>query len=196
MERREIELIPREPEEAIKREKRLRTFRLAGFGFLGLSALILALLLSITGGQTVVTNNLRRQISEKEAQIGELSATEEKVVGFTDKNDALTQIFRERSHYSILLEALKGSIPSGVEVTGLSTSQAETTVGLSGEVQSYTELATFLKNLVDPAKGGSLFTQAGLTSVTFDPTKGTAQFVAEVVIMEGGLKKGWEVLLQ
>lgn len=203
MERREIELIPKELEEARKRGKLLRTSRFVGFGFLGLSILVAVLILSVVGAQTVTRNNLRRQISEKEARVSELSAVEEKVVALADKNTALTQIFSGRSYYSILLEALKKSIPSGVKVIGLSASaelssasQAETVVGLSGETLSYTVLATFLRNLVAPEKGGSLFTQAGLTSVTFDPTKGTAQFVVEVTLMESGLKKGWEALLE
>jgi len=196
VERREIELIPRELEEARKQEKLLGTARLVGFGFLALSILVIFLILSIVGAQTVMINNLRRQVGEKGARIGELSTVEEKVVGLSNKNIALTQIFGARSYHSILLQALKKSIPAGIRLNGLSASKTEATVGISGETQSYTELATFLKNLVDPEKGGSLFTQAGLTSVSFDPTKGTAQFVAEVVIIEGGLKKGWEELLK
>jgi len=196
MERREIELIPKELEEKREREKRLRTARFVGFGFLGLSVLVTVLILSVVGAQTVLRDNLLRQISGKEARLSELASTEEKVVALADKNVALTRIFSGRSYYSILLEALEKSVPSGIEVTGLSASQAEATVELSGEIQSYTELAIFLRNLVDPGKGGSLFTQAALTSVTFDPTKGTALFIAEVTLMENGLKKGWEVLLE
>lgn len=174
----------------------MRTFRLLGFGSLGLSVLIMVLLLSLVGAQTVQVNNLRRQVSEKETRIGELVAIEEKVVGLADKNNALTQIFGERDYYSILLEALRESIPAGVDVTGLSTSQGEVTVGLSGEIRGYIALAQFLRNLVDPEKGGSLFTQAGLTSVTFDRSSGKAKFVAEVTVVEDGLKKGWKVLLE
>jgi len=47
VERREIELIPRELEEARKQEKLLGTARLVGFGFLALSILVIFLILSI-----------------------------------------------------------------------------------------------------------------------------------------------------
>lgn len=196
VEKREIELIPREIEEAKKEEKGLRTARLIGFGVLGLSILAVVLLSSVVGGQMLLAKNLQGKISEKEIRIGELAATEEKVVALTDKNAALSQIFSERSYYSILLEALAKSVPQGITVTGLSAIQTGTKVGLSGETRSYLDLARFLKNLVDPEKGGSLFTQAGLTSVVFDPTKGTAQFVAEATVLETSLKKGWEGILR
>jgi len=195
-ERREIELIPRELEEARKQEKLLQTARLVGFGFLGLSFLVIFLILSIVGAQTVLISNLHRQISEKEARISELSTVEEKVVGLADKNAALTQIFSGRSYFSILLKTLETSIPQGIAITTLSTSQTEEVVALSGETRSYGDLAKFLRNLVDPEKGGSLFTQVALTSVVLEPTTGKAKFVAEATTVEGGLKKGWEELLK
>lgn len=195
-ERKEIELIPKEVEATRERERKIRTSRLVGFGFLGLSVLILALLLSLIGAQTVMVSSIRRQISEKEARIGELAATEDKVVALTDKSNAMTQIFSGKSYYSVLLEALQKSIPSGVEVTGVSASETEATVGLSGETQSYIDLAKFLENLVDSAMGGSIFTQVALSSVSFDPTTERAQFVAEATVVKANLKKGWEVLLE
>lgn len=196
LERREIELLPEEIEAARRRERELRTYRLIGLGFLGLAILVLVLLLSLIGGQTLLVNNLRRQISDKEARIGELAAVGEKVVGLADKNAALIQIFSGRSYYSILLETLKTSIPQGIVITNLSTSQTEKVVNLSGETRSYGDLAKFLRDLVDPKKGGSLFTQVALTSVVLEPTTGKAKFVAEVTVAEGGLQKGWEALLK
>lgn len=196
MERKEIELIPKEVEATRERERKIRISRLVGFGFLGLSVLILALLLSLIGIQTVTVNSIRRQISEKETRIGELATTEEKVVALTGKSDAMTQIFGGRSYYSILLEALEESIPSGVGVTGFSAGETEATVGLSGETQSYIDLAKFLENLVDSEMGGSVFSQVALTSVTFDPATEKAEFVAEATVVKANLKKGWEVLLE
>lgn len=196
MEKREIELIPREIEEAEREKKGLRAVRLIGFGVLGLSILAVALLSSVVGGQMLLAKNLQGKISEKEAKIDELAATEEKVTALADKSGALTQIFRERRYYSILFEALAGSIPMGIEVTGVSAEAAKTVVGLSGETQSYLDLAKFLENLVDPALGGSVFAEVALTSVTFDPNKGVAQFAAEVTVLEASLEKGWEGILR
>lgn len=196
VERREIELLPEEIEAARKHEKGLRTYRLIGLGILGLAILVLVLLLSLIGGQALLVNNVRRLISEKEAQIGELATTEEKIVGLADKNAALTQIFSARSYYSILLETLRKSVPQGIAITTLSAAQTGEAVNLSGETRSYGDLAKFLKNLVDPKKGGSLFTQVALSSVVLEPTTGKAKFVAEATVVEGGLKKGWETLLK
>lgn len=196
MERREIELIPREIEEAKKEEKGLRAVRLIGFGILGLSILIAVVLSSVAGGQMLLTKNLQGKISEREARIGELTAIEEKVGSLADKNDALTQIFRGRRYYSVLYEALEKSIPSGIEVTGTSADAAKSVVGLSGKTQSYLDLAKFLENLVDPALGGAVFTEVALTSVVFDPEKGEAQFAAEAKVLEASLEKGWEGILE
>jgi len=188
-ERKEIELIPKEVEAAREQKRKLRTARLIGFGVLGFAVLALVLLLSLIGGQALIVNNLRRQVSEEEARIAELASVEEKVLGLEGKNTALTQIFSRRSHYSILLRALQKSVPRGITIASLSAAQGKTVVDLSGTTKSYGDLAIFLRNLVDSKKGGSLFTEAALTSVALDPTLGVAKFIIVVAMQGNGLKR-------
>ncbi len=195
-ERKEIELIPKEVALARREERRLFTFRVAGFAFLGLTLVVLAILLSLIGGQTLLLNNLQRQVSTKEERIADLVEIEKKVTGLANKNNTLTQVFNTRSYYSVLLAAIKKSIPQGVVVTHLSTDQTTPMVNTSGTIRSYSELALFLKNLVDPTKGGSLFTEAGIQSVILDPTTGKAKFTVDITIAAGGLRKSLDDLLK
>ncbi|NIT03395.1 hypothetical protein GTO10_00400 [Candidatus Saccharibacteria bacterium] len=94
------------------------------------------------------------------------------------------------------MAAIKKSIPQGVVVTHLSTDQTTPMVNTSGTIRSYSELALFLKNLVDPTKGGSLFTEAGIQSVILDPTTGKAKFTVDITIAAGGLRKSLDDLLK
>ena len=192
IERREIELIPKELKETKKRSKLIRSTRLVGFGLLGISVLACVIGASVIGSQKVIAGRIQKQIAEKETRIAELNTIEEKLVLFAHKNSGLARIFGDRRYYSTLLDALKKSIPAGVTVTALATSSASNVVGLSGEINTYTELAAFMRDIIDPEKGGSLFTEISLTSVSFDPTTGLAQFVAEATMISDGLKKGWE----
>lgn len=195
IERRAIELIPRELEAEKRRSHMMRSARLLGFGILGVAVAGSVIILTFVATQKAATNKIQGQITEKETRIGELSETEEKLFLFASKNSALTGIFQTRRYFSFLFDALKNSTPAGVTVTALTAGASADTITVTGEIITYMELATFLRNLIDPAMGGTLFSEVSLTSVNLNPTEGTAVFIAEVSLTSKGLQKGWEALL-
>jgi Tfp pilus assembly protein PilN len=187
VERRGIELVPKELEAEKKKVGLLRSVRLIGFVFLGAAILAIALLYLVVNSRSSSLDSLNQQISDKESRIAEMAETEEKVITLATKNTLLTKILATRSYYSLLLEALQRSIPVGVDVSDLITVGEK--ARLSGSVQSYLSLDSFLRSLVDPAKGGTLFEEVSLTSVSYDATTGEAEFTAEVTLEEDGLLK-------
>ncbi len=190
-----IELIPREIEEARKRAVLVRSLRVLGLGLLTLTVMVTAALFSVVQAQKSSLRNIQQQVAAKKAALADLADTEIKVAGLTDKTKALIYIFDNRNYYSLLLEALSKGTPAGVSITDL-TAASTGEISLTGEVLDYTSLANFLRDMVDPEKGGSLFTEVGLTSVSFNPSTGTAQFTAEAEVVKNGLRGGWESLLE
>jgi len=193
-EKHRIELIPKEVRAVKTRTLLIRSLRLGGFVLLGAVVLVTVGLLAAVQAQTAALEDVQQQVAVEEAKLADLSEVEAKVTGLAAKSAVVGYVFEHRKYYSLLLEALSKSTPDGVTVTGLSVSQGDE-IGLTGEVMSYTHLANFLRDLVDPEKGGSLFTEVGLASVTFNPVEGTAQFAANVTMARNGLSGGWESLL-
>lgn len=189
VERKEIELIPKEIETAKAREGLSRRFRVASlvfflislFAFGGFSAFSLIL--------STRLNELKQESAAEETQIAQLVEIESKVLGLVNKSAALNQILAQRDHFSISLAAVESSRPSNLRVTGLTVQKDETKTTISGETVSYVTLAAFLQNLVDKDKGGVLFTNAVLNSVNLNSSKGTAEFVIEAGIKKDGMKK-------
>lgn len=191
----EIELIPEELEEARKRKGIFATIRLVGFAILGVSVFAVVVLFALKQAQTASLASVNQKIETEESRIAEMSEVEAQVFGIADKSNALADILSDRNYYSTLLEALEDSTPSGLTITALSTSTEEEEIGVTGEVENYSALATFLRNSVDPKKGGVLFTEIALSSVSYDPSEGKAQFTATLTMKKDGLKGGWEDLL-
>jgi len=161
----------------------------AGFGVLGASLGLSLLLWGGVGIQTTRLTSLEEAVGEQTSKVVAFAETEEMVLGLAAKSAVLRKIFTERDYFSLLLEAMEKSTPPGLTVTGLSARRDEARVTISGETLGYVELADFLKNLVNVNLGGTLFTEAALTSVTLDPASGKVDFVAEVTMRRNGLKK-------
>ena len=189
VEKRGIELIPKEIEAAKERKVLIARLRWAGFGVLGASLGLSLLLWGGVGIQTTRLTSLEEAVGEQTSKVVAFAETEEMVLGLAAKSAVLRKIFTERDYFSLLLEAMEKSTPPGLTVTGLSARRDEARVTISGETLGYVELADFLKNLVNVNLGGTLFTEAALTSVTLDPASGKVDFVAEVTMRRNGLKK-------
>ena len=190
--KREIELIPEEIEEARRQARKFRIIRLICFGFLGAAGLVVFLLLSAVTAESVALRGLEKEVSEKRAEIDSLADIEKKVIGLADKNNALNEIFLNRSYYSIFLEALNTSTPSGIFVSTLSVGKTKGTIDLNGEALGYNQLAQFLRNLVDENLGGTIFTKAALSSVTADANSGKSRFVVSLSMPEDAIQEGWD----
>lgn len=188
-EKKTIELIPKEIEAAKAQEKFLARLKAVGRGALGVGVGFSILFWGGVLAQTARLNFLEGESNKTIEQISKFADTERTVLGLAAKSAGIAKIFTERDYFSVLLSAVKVSTPIGVTVTGLSAVKDKALVTISGETLSYNELATFLKNLVDPTKGGTLFTEATLNSVTLDSATGKASFVVELVMKRDGLKK-------
>ena len=188
-ERREIELIPQEIEAAKGQEVLLRKFRLVSFGFFFLTLLIFGGIFAYRLSLSAQLDNLKQQSASEVAKIAQYADVESKVLGLTYKSSAVDKILSQREHFSIALAAVSASQPSGLKVTGVDVTRGENTATIKGESANYVILAAFLQNLVDSGKGGKLFAEAVLSSVTLNSSKSRAEFVIEATMIKNGLIK-------
>ena len=189
IERREIELIPQEIEAAKGQEVLLRKFRLVSFGFFFLTLLIFGGIFAYRLSLSAQLDNLKKQSVSEVAKIAQYADVESKVLGLTYKSSAVDKILSQREHFSIALAAVSASQPSGLKVTGVDVTRGENTATIKGESANYVILAAFLQNLVDSGKGGKLFAEAVLSSVTLNSSKSRAEFVIEATMIKNGLIK-------
>ncbi len=189
VERRTIELIPKEVESAKGREVLLKRLRLSSFGFFLFCFLIAGGIFGFSWTLSTQLSNLKQESSKQEAQIAQFAEVEFKVLGLSDKSAALSTILTQRDYFSLGLSAVSASQPSNLKVTGFDAQKDKDIVTINGETTSYVTLASFLQNLVDADKGGVLFTDAALSSVNLNSATGTAGFVIEATIQKDGLKK-------
>lgn len=189
VERRAIELIPKEVEAAQGRGGLLKRFRLFGLGFFLICLLTAGGIFAFRATLSAQLNNRKKESVKQEVQIAQLSEVEVQVLGLADKSAALSTILTQRDYLSIVLAAVLSSLPSNLEVTGITAQKGKDTVTIKGETASYVILAAFLQNLADEDKGGISFTDAVLSSVNLNSAKGTAEFVIDAAILKNGLKK-------
>ncbi|NIT04398.1 hypothetical protein GTO10_05870 [Candidatus Saccharibacteria bacterium] len=184
-----IELIPKEIAAAKERQKLVsRVWLIAGLIFLLSGGASAGLFLYKTSLSSRLSS-LEQESAQAIQAIAQFSNVEEKALALEAKSTAIPQVLSARSYFSKALSAIETSRPSGVSVTGVSASTAEESIIINGETPSYSNLSTFLDNLIDEEKGGTLFTQASLTSVNFDPSTGDANFAIEAVMSRGGLEE-------
>jgi len=184
-----IELIPKEVEAVKERARSARRFQLFAILFFVVSAAVGGLLFYYRQTRAQDLETVQAEAGRHEAAIADLSDIETKIIGLQDRTTAIPRIFAERDYFSTALVAVEISRPLNVDVTGITMERGDSEVAINGETASYSSLAAFLDNLVSSQRGGTLFLQAGLTSVNLDPSTGTISFTIESVMKAGGLKK-------
>jgi len=194
VEKGKIELIPEEVIGEKKKEKVQRLANAGGVLFLIICALVTVGLLAVLSAQKSALSNVQKQVAAKQAELSSMVDMEKKIIGLDTKSSTLTSVLSERRYYSLLLDALEKSLSYGVSIVSLGI-DSNNTIGITGEVQSYDNLAAFLRDAVDPEKGGSLFEEVILSSVNFSATGGAIQFNATISFPAEALKGGWESLL-
>lgn len=106
------------------------------------------------------------------------------------KSAALITVFNERQRFSYLLEVFSSVIPQGVTVTEFSTEGEEEKLAVSGTANDYPDLSRFLESAVSPeTKGGDVFSQVDLTSVSLDDRTGKARFSVKITLKKDALKE-------
>jgi len=184
-----IELIPKEVEAGKARAVQTRFFQLGAILFFIVAAAITGILLFYRQILAQDLDTVETEAARQEATIADLADVETKVISLQDRAIAIPNLFSERNYFSVALSALSVSKPSGVDMTGLSMKTDERELTVNGETLNYNLLSQFLDNLTDPKLGGTLFVEAGLTSVNLDPGTGIITFTIEATMKGNGLRK-------
>lgn len=184
-----IELIPKEIAQAKARAALLSRIKLISFGIFFVSLVAFGAIFYYRQTQLSQLEGVEAEAAVEEEKIAQYAEIEEKILGLEAKSSTIPQLVSERDYLSVALAAVEASRPSGIKVTGLTVSSEETDIDINGSTFSYSELAKFLDNLIAAAKGGVLFSQAGLTSVNLDASSGKINFTIEVLMVKNGLKK-------
>ena len=163
-----------------------------GLGTLGVAAVLSAAAWGATAAQAVRLNAVEDSITSQIEELAKHADTEKLAFGLAVKSQAITSIFTQRNYFSLLLNAVSSSTPTGINVKGLSATKDAIVVTISGDTTSYEELSKFLKNLIDTSRGGTVFVEASLTSVVQDSATGRASFVIELTTRNNGLRKPLE----
>ncbi|HLD96315.1 MAG TPA: PilN domain-containing protein [Patescibacteria group bacterium] len=189
VERKEIELIPKEIEAAKSKDTLVRRVRLFGFLFFLVSLTIFGGIFAFRLSLATRLAGLEEDSAREVASIAQFAEVESKVLGLENKSAALTKILAQRDYFSSVLAAVAASQPANLKVTGVTIQKDSVLITINGETASYVTLASFLQNLVDDGKGGKLFTSVLLSSVNQNNAKGTAEFVIEATTKKDGLKR-------
>lgn len=184
-----IELIPKEVTAVKERAKISRRFLVLSVVFFVLSLATSSALLFYKQDRTSHLESVEKEAALQGADVIQFADIEKKVLGLGAKSSAIPQILSQRDYFSVVFSSVKNSQPLGVVVTGLAMSEDETEVTINGETFNYSELASFLDNLIGSGKGGVLFAQVSLTSVNLEASSGKASFIIDAVIKEDGLEK-------
>lgn len=186
MERKDINLLPRELYVRRRRQEQKKTVNSLSVAFfvisLGLSAA--AFLYMFFVSQSV--KSVVAAVSQEEQKIANLKLLEEDAQRLEVKSNALYSILKSKKKYSYLLEILSKAAPSGVRVTSLGTAPTGE-VQVAGLADSYAILSRFLLNVLDPQIGGVIFAAADLNSVNLDERVGGARFLTTFYLKEGSL---------
>lgn len=187
MPKEDITLLPEELQEEKRKEGQRRTLNLVAIGVFLAAVLALSGVLSYYFWVKSQVNAVKKQVAAEEEKILSLGEIEHSARSVEAKAKALSKIFEERNSYSILLDTLTKTTPQDISIENFSVTGAEK-VSLSGTALNYVSLAKFLSAAVDKEKGGVLFAEAELTSVSLDRQTGTVDFNLNLILKEGGLK--------
>ncbi|MEK7595835.1 MAG: PilN domain-containing protein [Patescibacteria group bacterium] len=193
----QIDLIP--AEEKLQRSKdkakkagvvvTLIMFLLVLAGSVGISFY----LRSIDGELAVANQN----VEDKKKRIGDRAEIEIRARNLDSKYNYLTDIFKNRLYYSILLSELSKRVPSNAHISTIDSSEPET-LNLSGDSTDYVALAKLLNALASSEYASpsatanpqqNLFSSVTINTVTLDPNDSRAKFNLVITVDTERLKK-------
>src|SRR3990170_4234093 len=119
IERKEIELIPKEIEAAKSKDTLVRRVRLFGFLFFLVSLTIFGGIFAFRLSLATRLDGLEEASAREVASIAQFAEVESKVLGLENKSAALTKILAQRDYFSSVLAAVAASQPANLKVTGV-----------------------------------------------------------------------------
>lgn len=171
----DINLIPTELQQQRRVEEVRRSFNFVSLAFFIVLAVVSLAVFAYRVKLGANLSNMEKLVKSEQGKIRDLSSLEEDARRLKTKAEAIGQIIKGQSHFSVLLDNLAESTPADVSVVNLSTIATDK-IGVSGSAQSYVSLANFILTALDPNFGGKIFSGADLTSVSLDESSGRARF--------------------
>lgn len=169
-----VNLVPQE----VRVEKRKiglkKFFTLASLLTLLLSVAVIVSLVVINLAQKAAINSARGKIINEQKVIASQIGTVQMVKELETRYQVLKELYAKKQRYSRLIKLLPTILPQGsqIEQFALNGKQIQVSMNTNGVV----DVAKFLKVVIDPAKGGVLFSQVELKSVAIDTRTGRCNF--------------------
>lgn len=146
------------------------------------SIVLLSLIAFVSVSVSLYNLKLKREVEsyeksvlKEQSQIKDLASLEEDASRLKGKFGAVAIILSKANRYSLLMDIISESTPREVVISNFSTA-LENRVMLSGNAQSYGDLARFILTILDQNLGGKFFSSVDLTSVNLDELSGRAKF--------------------
>lgn len=132
-----------------------------------LLVLAIIFLLAVFGANFFVNSKLSAlgsEASELEQQIVSKQSTESRLVVRNEKAVGVKNILAQRIDYIGMFRTLKSILPDGVSFTDFSFKEGNS-ITINGKARSAQDLSTFTSLLLDPSKGGKMFSEVNLSSI-------------------------------
>ncbi len=129
---------------------------------------VLAIFIAIIFGASFYVNGQLGTLASKaktlEDQIVSKQATESKLLVRNEKAIAVRNVLAQRIDYVGIFRTLKSILPDGVKFTDFSFKEGNS-ITINGKALSAQDLSTFTTLLLDPSKGGKMFSDVNLSSI-------------------------------
>lgn len=109
-------------------------------------------------------NSVNDEAKKLEEQIVAKQATESKLLVRNEKAIGVKNILAQRIDYIGMFRTLKSILPDGVRFTDFSFKEGSS-ITINGKALSAQDLSTFTSLLLDPSKGGRMFSDVNLSSI-------------------------------
>ena len=151
-----------------------------------LSVIVLVIVAAVGGYFYYKTYTIKTQVKELDTKItnlrldiNNLSKIEIDARNLYKKSTVLGSIFDSRAYYSVMLEELETSVPSGVTIKSYGLTK-ESAVSIAGLAQTYNQVQEFSNKLLERP----LFTEVTLNSVGLESNKERINFFILVAYNE------------
>lgn len=178
----DINLLPQDIQAA--QSKKSTPVQKIVIGLLVLSVIFMA---AIFGANFYINGRLGAIASETkklEDQIVTKQSTESKLLVRNEKAVGVKNILSQRIDYIGMFRTLKGILPDGIKFTDFSFKEGNS-ITINGKALSAQDLSTFTSLLLDPTKGGKMFSDVNLSSIQ-GREDGSFDFTVSAVVAKGG----------
>ncbi len=131
-------------------------------------------------------NAIANESKKIEEQIAAKQSTESKLLVRNEKALGVKNVLAQRIDYIGMFNTLKSILPDGIRFTDFSFKEGNS-ITINGKALSTQDLSTFTSLLLDPAKGGKMFSDVNLSSIQ-GREDGSFDFTVSAVVTKVGGK--------